>query len=114
MATATASAKAKFRGGYKRQRATLPFLYLIPAFAVMSVITFYPLIYQVIISFTDFQTKDLRLGLASPELNYVGLKNYTDILTGGLPVQNFDFTRVLVYNFWWALTNVIVHVPAGV
>lgn len=114
MATAIAKAKTKFRGGYKRQRATLPFVYLIPAFAVMTVITFYPLIYQVIISFTDFQTKDLRLGLASPELNYVGFKNYTDILTGGLPVQNFDFTRVLVYNFWWAITNVVIHVPMGV
>jgi arabinogalactan oligomer/maltooligosaccharide transport system permease protein len=114
MATATATAKTKFRGGYKRRRATLPFLYLIPAFAVMTVITFYPLIYQVVISFTDFQTKDLRLGLASPALNFIGFKNYTDILTGGLPVQNFDFTRVLVYNFWWALTNVLIHVPMGV
>jgi len=72
------------------------------------------LIYQLIVSFTDFQTKDLRYGLASPELNFIGFKNYIDILTGGLPVQNFDFLRVLVFNFWWALTNVLVHVPAGV
>ena len=113
-ATSTATTKTKLRGGYKARRATLPYMYLIPAFAVMTVITFYPLIYQVIISFTDFQTKDLRLGLASPELNYVGLQNYIDILTGGLPVQNFDFVRVLVYNFWWAITNVVIHVPAGV
>lgn len=109
-----ATAKMKFRRGMDFRRAILPYLYLVPAFAVMSVITFYPLIYQVIISFTDFQTKDLRFGLASPELNFIGLKNYTDILTGGLPVQNFNFTRVLVYNFWWAITNVMVHVPAGV
>ncbi|NWG07357.1 MAG: sugar ABC transporter permease [Chloroflexi bacterium] len=109
-----ATAKMKFRRGMDFRRAILPYLYLVPAFAVMSVITFYPLIYQVIISFTDFQTKDLRFGLASPELNFIGFKNYTDILTGGLPVQNFNFTRVLVYNFWWAITNVMVHVPAGV
>ena len=80
----------------------------------MGVITFYPLIYQVIISFTDFQTKDLLLQLRSPKLNYIGFKNYIDIFTGGLPVQNFDFFRVLTYNFWWAITNVMVHVPAGV
>lgn len=92
----------------------LPYLYLIPAFLVMTVITFYPLFYQVIVSFTDFQTKDLRFGLASPELNFIGLQNYIDILTGGLPVQNFEFFRVLTYNFWWAITNVMVHVPAGV
>lgn len=100
--------------GAKFRRAALPYLYLIPAFLVMSIITFYPLVYQIIVSFTDFATKDLRLGLASPELNFVGLKNYVDILTGGLPVQNFEFFRVLTYNFWWAITNVMVHVPAGV
>ncbi len=90
------------------------YLYLIPAFAVMAVITFYPLIYQVIISFTNFETKHLRFGLASPDLEFIGLGNYIDIITGGLPVQNFQFFRVLVYNLWWAVTNVLVHVPAGV
>ena len=95
-------------------KAILPYLYLLPAFLVMGVITFYPLIYQVIVSFTDFQTKDLRMGLSSPLLNNIGFKNYIDILTGGLPVQNFEFFRVLIYNFWWAITNVMVHVPAGI
>ncbi len=99
---------------YKFRRATLPYLYLIPAFVVMSIITFYPLIYQVIISFSDFQTKDLLLQLKSPVLQWIGIKNYIDIFTGGLPVQNFDFFRVLTYNFWWAITNVAVHLPAGV
>lgn len=115
MATATATAKIESR---KRtpdvRKAILPYLYLVPAFAVMAVITFYPLIYQLIISFTDFQTKDLRFGLASPQLHWIGFKNYVDILTGGLPVQNFEFFRVLIYNFWWAITNVMLHVPAGV
>jgi arabinogalactan oligomer/maltooligosaccharide transport system permease protein len=96
------------------RRAILPYLYLVPAFTIMAVITFYPLLYQVIVSFTDFQTKDLLLGLNSPNLQYVGIQNYLDILTGGLPVQNFEFFRVLVYNFWWAITNVTVHLPTGV
>ncbi len=112
MATVTAQMTNKRRIDVRK--AILPYLYLVPAFAVMAVITFYPLIYQLIVSFTDFQTKDLRFGLASPELNFIGLKNYIDILTGGLPVQNFEFFRVLIFNFWWALTNVLVHVPAGV
>ncbi len=118
MATLTADVKLNkpsMEGRRIRLRkATLPYIYLIPAFAVMGVITFYPLIYQVIISFTDFQTKDLLKGLASTNLHQVGLKNYIDIFTGGLPVQNFAFFRVLIYNFWWAITNVMVHVPAGV
>jgi arabinogalactan oligomer/maltooligosaccharide transport system permease protein len=111
---ATTTAKMTYKRSTDIRKVILPYLYLVPAFAVMAVITFYPLIYQLIVSFTDFQTKDLRLGLASPQLHYIGLKNYIDILTGGLPVQNFEFFRVLIYNFWWALTNVMVHVPAGV
>lgn len=102
------------RRSVNMRKAMLPFLYLLPAFIVMSVITFYPLLYQVIISFTDFQTKDLLLQLSSPNLHRVGLQNYIDIITGGLPVQNFEFFRVLTYNIWWALTNVLVHVPAGI
>jgi arabinogalactan oligomer / maltooligosaccharide transport system permease protein len=114
---ATLTAPVRLSGEIKRakfRRAILPYLYLIPAFVVMAIITFYPLVYQVIISFTDFQTKHLLLGLRSPNLNYIGLQNYIDIFTGGLPVQNFEFFRVLTYNFWWAITNVAVHLPAGV
>ncbi len=96
------------------KKSALPYLYLVPAFLIMGIVTFYPLVYQVIVSFTDFQTKDLLLGLASPSLQNIGFQNYIDIITGGLPVQNFEFFRVLVYNFWWAITNVALHVPAGI
>jgi len=95
-------------------RAALPYLYLIPAFVLMGIITFYPLVYQIIISFTNFETKHLLKQLADPTLEFIGLQNYIDIFTGGLPVQNFAFFRVLTYNFWWAISNVAVHVPAGV
>jgi arabinogalactan oligomer/maltooligosaccharide transport system permease protein len=102
------------KGKVALRRGGLPYIYLAPAFIVMGVITFYPLIYQAYISFTDFGLKDLLHGLASPTLHKVGIKNYVDIFTGGLPVQNFEFFRVLTYNFWWAITNVAVHVPAGI
>ncbi len=98
----------------KFRRFALPYVYLLPAFIVMSIITFYPLVYQVIISFTDFQLKDLMFGLDSPNLNQVGLQNYINIFTNALPVQNFEFFRILTYNFWWALSNVALHVPAGI
>lgn len=96
------------------RKGSLPYIYLAPAFIIMGIITFYPMIYQFIISFSDFQTKDLLLGLASPKLSWIGIKNYVNIFTGGLPVQDFEFFRVLTYNFWWAITNVAVHVPAGI
>ena len=115
MATLTATGKsAKEIKTFKVRRATLPYLYLLPAFVIMGIITFYPLIFQTIISFSDFGTKDLLGQLASPKLHWIGFQNYIEIFTGGLPVQNFDFFRVLTYNFWWAITNVAVHLPAGV
>ncbi|NJD60377.1 MAG: sugar ABC transporter permease [Anaerolineales bacterium] len=108
------AATAFSRGKNALRRGGLPYIYLAPAFIVMGIITFYPLVYQFIISFSDFQTKDLLYGISSPKLSWIGIKNYIDIFTGGLPVQNFDFFRVLTYNFWWAITNVAVHVPAGI
>ncbi len=106
------AAVSKKRADFRK--ASLPYLYLAPAFIIMGIITFYPLVYQLIISFSDFGLKDLLFGLASPKLNWIGFKNYIDIITGGLPVQDFEFFRVLTYNFWWAITNVMVHVPAGI
>jgi arabinogalactan oligomer/maltooligosaccharide transport system permease protein len=114
MAQLTMPTKLQTRSRGKPSQARLALVYLLPAFAIMAVITFYPLIYQVIISFTNFETKHLLKGLASPDLKFLGLENYVKILTGGLPVQNFEFFRVLTYNLWWAVTNVMVHVPAGV
>jgi len=114
MATLSLKTKPTSPGRSDQKQNNLAYLYLVPAFAVMAVITFYPLLYQVVISFTDFETKHLLKGLASPDLKFLGLDNYIKILTGGLPVQNFEFFRVLTYNLWWAVTNVMVHVPAGV
>lgn len=98
----------------KAEQQNIAYLYLLPAFIVMGVIAFYPLLYQAAVSFTDFAIKDLRSGFASENLKWVGLKNYQNILTGGLPVQDFEFFRTLGFDFWWALSNVALHVPAGV
>ena len=115
MATLAAPVKpSKGISNLKFRRTILPYLYLLPAFVIMAIITFYPLAFQTIISFSDFQTKDLLLQLKSPTLHWIGFQNYIKIFTGGLAVQNFDFFRVLTYNLWWAITNVAVHLPAGV
>jgi arabinogalactan oligomer/maltooligosaccharide transport system permease protein len=114
MATTTLGSRKRAPGRTKANQQNIAYMYLIPAFAVMAVIAFYPLVYQAIVSFTDFATKDLRGGLQSENLKFIGLQNYVDIATGGLPVQNFEFFRVLAFDFWWALSNVALHVPAGV
>jgi arabinogalactan oligomer / maltooligosaccharide transport system permease protein len=87
-------------------------LYLSPAFLVMGIITFYPLIFQTYMSFTDFGLKNLRPGADAPP--FVGLDNYINVLTSNLSIPNFHFIRLILFNIWWALSNVVIHVILGV
>lgn len=113
MAAATAGvrpARRRFRGGPGSKR--IAYLYLVPAFLVMGIITLYPLLFQVWMSFTDYGIQNLRQGAPAP--NAVGLKNYVDVLSSQLAIPNFSFIRIILYNLWWAFTNVIIHVILGV
>src|SRR3989337_2542709 len=89
-------------------------LYLLPAFLVMGIITFYPLIYQVWMSTTDYGIRNLRFDAPPP--NSVGLHNYEQIATGELPVAvaNFSFWTILAFNLVWTFTNVPIRVVIGV
>jgi arabinogalactan oligomer/maltooligosaccharide transport system permease protein len=86
-------------------------LYLPPAVLVMGVITFYPLLYQTWMSFTDFGLGNLS-GKVAP--NLVGLDNYTQIIQSKLNIPNFEFLRLLFFNLFWAFSNVVIHVILGV
>ncbi|MDQ3128843.1 MAG: sugar ABC transporter permease [Chloroflexota bacterium] len=86
-------------------------LYLLPAFLVMGVITFYPLVFQTWMSFTDFGLQNLS-GKVAP--NVVGVDNYVQIVQSKLNIPNFEFLRLLFFNLFWAFSNVIIHVVLGV
>jgi arabinogalactan oligomer/maltooligosaccharide transport system permease protein len=87
-------------------------LYLAPAFIVMGIITFFPLAFQTYISFTEFTIKYIKPG-ADPA-PWVGFENYQKIVQNALGIPNFYFVRQVVYNLWWALSNVAIHVVIGV
>jgi arabinogalactan oligomer/maltooligosaccharide transport system permease protein len=106
-------------------------LYLLPAFLVMGVITFYPLFYQVWMSTTDYNVTNLRADAPPPnvadqsaacktnlkgECTWGPLTNYQLIFTGNLPVAiaNFSFWNVLAFDLVWTFTNVPFHVVIGV
>ena len=98
---------------WRRSRETrAAYLFLLPALLVMAVITFYPLVFQVYMSFTDYGLKNLRAG--APDPAFIGLQNYGRILDNNIVIPNFDFLRILVFNLWWALSNVVIHVVLGV
>jgi arabinogalactan oligomer/maltooligosaccharide transport system permease protein len=94
------------------RNARTAYQFLLPALLVMAIITFYPLVFQIWMAFTDFQLKNLRPTAPGP--NIVGFDNFTRILDNNIVIPNFDFVRILVFNLWWALSNVVIHVVLGV
>ena len=106
------------------------YLYILPAALIMLLITFWPLIYQFWMSFTEFSNRNLRtdnlilqmLGSLTGNLEahnspaFVGLGNYISILTGELAqvLSGFEFWRILLFNLLWTLVNVFFHVAIGI
>ena len=112
MATAAAVSPAP-RKRRNWRRSLQPYMYLVPALTVMAVITFYPLIYQVWMSFTNFGPKNFRVNNPIPP-EFVGFDNYIRVATSKLQIPNFEFPRLVLFNLWWAFSNVVVHVILGV
>ena len=112
MATTTAVLPAPKKQRQWR-RTVQPYLYLVPALSVMAIITFYPLIFQVWMSFHDFGLKNFRVNNPEPA-PFVGLENYIRIAQSNLQIPNFEFVRLVLFNLWWALSNVVIHVIIGV
>src|SRR4029453_6735090 len=90
-----------------------PYPYLLPAFAVMALIVFYPLAYQVWMSFHEFGLKNFRTVNPVPA-EFIGLDNYIRVATSQLQIPNFEFVRLVLFNLVWAFSNVVVHVILGV
>lgn len=88
------------------------YLYLLPAFIIMGVITYYPMIYQVWMSFTNYGLANLRSG--SPLPAFVGLTNYINIVTNQLGLSYFNFWHILAFDLFWTLSNVVIHVSLGI
>ena len=113
MSVLTSTAAPPRRSWWRSTKNTrTAYLFLLPALLVMAVITFYPLVFQVWMSFTDYGLKNLNATAPAPP--YVGIDNYLRILQNNVVIVNFDFLRVLVFNLWWAFTNVIIQVVLGV
>jgi arabinogalactan oligomer/maltooligosaccharide transport system permease protein len=87
-------------------------MYLLPAFIVMGVITFYPMGFTLWMSLTNYGLKNLRVDAPAPD--WVGLGNYLSILLNDISLSNFDFGRTLFFNLFWTFSNVIIHVTLGI
>lgn len=98
----------------------IAWLYILPAGILMLVISFFPQIYQVGMSFTDYRITNLRFNLFDPETwerftpALIGFDNYIKILTSNLAIENYNFGRLLLFNVVWTAANVIFHVGIGI
>jgi len=77
------------------------YLYSLPAFLLLCILTFYPIISGFYLSFTDSTSS--RMG----EEEFVGFENYGKVL------DESAFLRVTFTTLLWTLTNVIAHVSIG-
>lgn len=88
----------------------LPYLYILPAAIILAIITIYPILYEVRLSFTDFGLRDLR----DNDANWIWFRNYERIFRNELPIPGFDFWRIVAFNFTWTIANVALHVIIGI
>jgi ABC-type sugar transport system permease subunit len=120
------------RPRYNRQAQMIrtAMIYILPAAIIMALITFWPLIYQFWMSFTNFsnlnlKTDNLLLQLfnsftgarqAHNSPTFLGLGNYIDIIGGRLAavLSGFDFWKILLFNLVWTFVNLFFHVTIGV
>lgn len=112
-AASAAQGTTPHRSRWRRTATTRSaYMFLLPALLMMLVVTFYPLVFQVWMSFTDYGLKNLKFDAPPP--NVIGLDNYARILDNNIVIPNFDFLRILVFNLFWAFSNVVIHVVLGV
>lgn len=103
---APADRAAGERSGRGRVSAMLlPYYYVGPALIIMAVITFYPLFYQVYLSFMNLKAANILTGA-----EFVGLDNYRVILSS----FDSDFYVVTLRTFAWTFINVFLHITLGV
>ena len=82
----------------KEQRAA--YIFLIPAFLGLSLITYLPLLAALIVGFTDLTVGHLVRGEAP---QFVGLKNFIDIFTN----PSIDFLNSIIVTVYFALFAVV-------
>ena len=110
--TGRAAAKSS-AGGAGRGTPGPPTLFLLPALLVMAIITFYPARLPGLDVLHRLRAQE-PAGRARRARTTSGLENYGRILDNNIVIPNFDFLRILVFNLFWAFSNVVIHVVLGV
>lgn len=92
------------------KKSRLAYYYILPAGAVMLLITAFPILYQVWLAFTNFTYVNLK----NPHPAYVGFSNFLKIFKNQVALENFNFWRTFLFNIFWTVSNVLLHVSIGI
>ena len=93
---------ARYRDGQLgRTKSRLAHFYIAPAMLALAILTFYPVIYGIWLSFTD--ADQTRLG----EQAFIGLSNFWEVITAS------GFIRVTIFTIIWTVVNVTAHIGIG-
>lgn len=120
VATQDATVRRRSRRKARLQENARAWAYILPAGLVMLVISVFPQMFQLWMSFTDFRVANLRFNIFDPETwdrfgpAWIGIENYVRIIESDLNIPNYNFSRLLFFTFVWAVVNVILHVSLGV
>jgi len=103
-----ASQKKKMKGkaAIREQRAA--YLFLIPAFLGLSLITYLPLLAAFFISFTDLNTGHFVQGGTLPPVRFVGFHNFIDIFANP-SIHFMNSIRVTLYYTLLAVVGSIIY-----
>jgi arabinogalactan oligomer/maltooligosaccharide transport system permease protein len=97
-----------------KARLAVPLMLIAPAFVGLIGLIFYPLLWELNVSFTNMSLRNLRdpglLGLAQDM--FVGLDNYVRVFTAPV-LQQATFFQVLWQTILWTVLNVSFHVLGG-
>ena len=81
-----------------------PYLYIMPALVLMTVLSLLPNAYSVYLAFTNFSLYHYT------DFNFVGLKNFGKILAGP---ELQTFVKVLIWTLAWAAISVMASLAIG-
>ena len=84
-----------------KHRGKLAHAYIAPALIALAVLTFYPVLYGIWLSFTNADQSHLG------DNTWIGVENFITVLT------STGFLRVTLFTLIWTLTNVVAHVGLG-
>ncbi|AGB40097.1 permease component of ABC-type sugar transporter [Halobacteroides halobius DSM 5150] len=84
------------------------YLMLLPAFIGVFFVIIYPFFYNLKLAFSDLNMYSMRAFIKNGTLNYIGFKNFVEVVTTS------DFWTVFGRTIVWTVVNVACHVGFGI